>query len=280
MAEETHGNEAQEETQDERLARRMKSIEHKIVILSGKGGVGKSTVSVNLARSLAAKGHRVGLLDTDLHGPNIPKMLGIEHERLLQYDDGIEPLEAAENLHVVSLAMAGHDSDTPIIWRGPLKMGAIKQFLSDVNWGTLDYLIIDSPPGTGDEPLSVCQLLPDLDGSVVITTPQEVSVMDARKTIGFSRQLNIPVLGVVENMSGFVCPHCGETVDVFGRGGGERAAGEMQVEYLGAVPLDPELMRAEDEGRSFLDTQEAGATAEALRSLAVSIEKQVQTARS
>ena len=269
----------QQESQDQRLTRRMESIRHKIVVLSGKGGVGKSTVSVNLALALSGKGYKVGLLDTDLHGPNVPVMLGVAHERLVQYEDGIEPLEAAENLRVVSLAMAGHDADTPVIWRGPLKISAIKQFLADVHWGELDYLIIDSPPGTGDEPLTVCQLLPELDGSIVVTTPQKVSVMDARKTISFSRQLNIPVLGVVENMSGFVCPHCGEQVEVFGKGGGETAARGMEVEYLGGIPLDPQLMKAEDEGRSFLEMETKGVTVSALRSVTGKIEQLVQASK-
>jgi Mrp family chromosome partitioning ATPase len=281
MAEEKHqeGQQEQEESQDQRLARRMQRIDHKVVILSGKGGVGKSTVSVNLALTLSGKGYRVGLLDTDLHGPNLPKMLGIEHERLLQDSEGIVPLEVTDRLKVVSLAMAGHPQDTPVIWRGPLKYGAIRQFLADVNWGNLDYLIIDSPPGTGDEPLTVCQLLPELDGSVVVTTPQEVSVMDARKTVSFSRKLEIPVLGVVENMSGMVCPHCGGEIDVFGKGGGNEAARQMEVPFLGGIPLDPLLMQAEDEGRSFLDADESGVTAEALRAVSAAIEEGVQAGK-
>jgi Mrp family chromosome partitioning ATPase len=278
MAEEQYRDQ-QEESQDDRLARRMKSIGHKLVVLSGKGGVGKSTVSVNLALTLSGKGYRVGLLDTDLHGPNLPKMLGVEHERLLQDEEGIAPLEMSATLKVVSLAMAGHPQDTPIIWRGPLKYGAIKQFLADVNWGELDYLIIDSPPGTGDEPLTVCQLLPELDGSIVVTTPQAVSVMDARKTISFSRKLDIPVLGVVENMSGLVCPHCGGEIDLFGKGGGDEAARQMEVPFLGSIPLDQKLMQAEDEGRSFLEMKETSPTADALRAVVEAIEQGVKTGR-
>ena len=278
MAEEQNRDQ-QEESQDDRLARRMKSIDHKLVVLSGKGGVGKSTVSVNLALTLSGKGYRVGLLDTDLHGPNLPKMLGVEHERLLQDEEGIAPLEMSATLKVVSLAMAGHPQDTPIIWRGPLKYGAIKQFLADVNWGELDYLIIDSPPGTGDEPLTVCQLLPELDGSIVVTTPQAVSVMDARKTISFSRKLDIPVLGVVENMSGLVCPHCGGEIDLFGKGGGDEAARQMEVPFLGSIPLDQKLMQAEDEGRSFLEMKETSPTADALRAVVEAIEQGVKAGR-
>src|SRR6056297_4084856 len=189
------------QAQDARLKDRMGGITHKILVLSGKGGVGKTTVSVNVALTLAEKGFKVGLLDTDLHGPNVAKMLGADNAQLISYDDGIEPFEVIKNLKVVSLSMAGHGPDTPVIWRGPLKIGVIKQFLADVNWGSLDYLVIDSPPGTGDEPLTVAQLIPELDGSIIVTTPQQVAILDSRKSINFSKQLKVPVLGVVENMS-------------------------------------------------------------------------------
>ncbi len=240
--------------QDERLSDRMKQVRHKIIVMSGKGGVGKSTVSVNIARALAAKGYKVGLMDTDIHGPNVAKMLGMDGEMLYQNDNGIEPPTAEDNMKVVSLAMAGSDADSPIVWRGPLKMGFIKQLLADVNWGELDFLVVDSPPGTGDEPLSVCQLIPELDGSIIVTTPQDVAVLDSRKSINFSKQVNVPVLGVIENMSGFVCPDCGATHYLFGSGGGEKAAKELDVPFLGRIPIDQKMMEAQDQGRNVFKT--------------------------
>ena len=240
--------------QDKRLAERMKLVKHKIVVMSGKGGVGKSTVAVNIARALAEKGYQVGLMDTDIHGPNAAKMLGLDGEMLYQNDSGIEAPTADENLKVVSLAMAGNDADAPIVWRGPLKMGFIKQLLADVNWGELDFLIVDSPPGTGDEPLSVCQLIPEIDGSVIVTTPQDVAVLDSRKSINFSKQVNVPVLGVIENMSGFVCPDCGSTHYLFGEGGGEKAAEELEVPFLGRIPIEQKMMEAQDKGKNVFKT--------------------------
>ncbi|MBI9107274.1 MAG: Mrp/NBP35 family ATP-binding protein [Spirochaetales bacterium] len=246
--------------QDSRLADRMKLIKHKLVVMSGKGGVGKSTIAVNIARGLAAKGYKVGIMDTDIHGPNVAKMFGMDDETLFQSDDGIEPPLTYDNLKVVSLAMAGSDADTPIVWRGPLKMGFIKQLLSDVNWGELDFLVIDSPPGTGDEPLSVCQLIPEIDGSVIVTTPQDVAILDSRKSVNFSKQVNVPVLGVIENMSGFVCPDCGKTHYLFGTGGGEKAAKDMDVPFLGRIPIDQKLMEAQDKGKNaFLTAPESEA---------------------
>ena len=253
--------------QDKRLADRMKLVKHKIVVMSGKGGVGKSTVSVNIARALAEKGYMVGLMDTDIHGPNVAKMLGMEEEVLYQNDSGIEAPLLGDNLKVVSLAMAGNDADAPIVWRGPLKMGFIKQLLADVNWGELDFLVIDSPPGTGDEPLSVCQLIPEIDGSVIVTTPQDVAVLDSRKSINFSKQLNVPVFGVVENMSGFVCPECGTTHNLFGSGGGEKAAEELGVPFLGRVPLDPKMMEAQDKGLNVFKTHPESEAVKVLSSI-------------
>jgi Mrp family chromosome partitioning ATPase len=267
----------EQKAQDERLKQRMAGIKHKVIVLSGKGGVGKTTVSVNMALALSQKGYKVGLLDTDIHGPNIPKMLGVEGARLIGRDDGIEPFQADTNMWVVSLSMAGHEPDTPVIWRGPLKIGVIKQFLADVHWGELDYLIIDSPPGTGDEPLTVLQLIPELEGSVVVTTPQQVAILDSRKSINFSRQLNIPVLGVVENMSGLLCPHCGEEIPVFGKNGGKEAAAEMEVPFLGAIPIDQGLMEAEDEGRHYVTGDAKGPSVEALRSIVSKVEDYVSS---
>lgn len=191
-----------------------------LAVASGKGGVGKTTVTVNLAYSFYLTGKRVGILDTDIHGPNTAKMLGIEECRLTgSRDGGIEPVYVYPTLKVVSIAFALENKDQPVIWRGPLKMATIKQFLSDVNWGTLDYMIVDSPPGTGDEPLSVCQLIPGLSGAIIVTTPQDLATLDARKSIMFAKQLNVPVIGVIENMSGFSCPHCGGEISILLRGG-------------------------------------------------------------
>lgn len=237
----------------EKLDRRMSRIEHKVLVLSGKGGVGKSTVAVNLAVALAGAGKKVGLLDVDIHGPSIPKMLGIEGMTLQGSKDSIKPFEVGDNLRVMSLGFLLRNSDEAVIWRGPMKMGVINQFLADVEWGELDYLIIDSPPGTGDEPLSVAQLIPDAAGAVVVTTPQSVALIDVRKCITFCRQLNLPVLGVVENMSGFTCPHCGEHVEIFSNsGGGKRMAEDMGVPFLGFVPVDPMVSQAGDSGQPFV----------------------------
>ena len=242
--------------QDRCLKERMSRIDHKLIVISGKGGVGKSTVAVNLAYSLAAKGNRVGLLDVDIHGPNIAKMLGIEDKRLIGSDLGIEPIEVMPGLKAVSLALLFEDRDQPIIWRGPLKMITIKQFLADVNWGELDYLIVDSPPGTGDEPLSVCQLIPDLSGAIIVTTPQDVAVLDSRKSVLFAKELKVPIVGVIENMSGFICPHCGKEIDLFGIGGGEKAASDLKVPFLGRIPLESEMVKSGDSGKPFLSANQ------------------------
>ena len=244
----------------------MSRIEHKIVVVSGKGGVGKSTVAVNLAASLHMAGKRVGLLDVDIHGPSIPTMLGLEHEHVQNGDDGIVPVDA-DGLKVMSLGFLLHNMDDAVIWRGPMKIGVIRQFLADVDWGALDYLIIDSPPGTGDEPLSVCQLIAPLDGAVVVTTPQRVAAVDVRKSITFCRQVNVPVLGVVENMSGFACPKCGEVTQVFRSGGGRQIAESMAVPFLGSIPIDPGIAEAGDGGRAFIQHYAETATAAAMRTV-------------
>jgi len=227
-------------------------VRHVILVLSGKGGVGKSTVSVNLAYALANKGNNVGLLDLDFHGPNIPKMLGIEDLRPAVLKKTIEPVHVTGNLAVMSMAFLLPDTSTPVIWRGPMKMGAIQQFLADVNWGSLDYLVVDLPPGTGDEALTIAQLAPNVRGAVIVTTPQDVAVLDAIKAAKFIEKLDLPVLGVIENMSGMVCPHCGGAVDLFGIGGGRKAAEDLGVPFLGAIPLDPAMVKAGDEGRPFI----------------------------
>ena len=256
----------------ERLARRMSRIAHKLLVLSGKGGVGKSTVAVNLAVALKDAGKRTGILDVDVHGPSVPQLLGIEGASISigpESAGGAATMlpvvvgDSADGIKVMSIAFLLQGAGDPVIWRGPMKHGAIGQLLGDTEWGELDYLIIDAPPGTGDEPLSVCQLVPEADGAVVVTTPQDLSVADVRRSIGFCRQLQMKVLGVIENMSGFVCPKCGERVDIFKTGGGHRLALEMHVPFLGAVPLDPAVTRASDEGKPFVKLLKGSAAADA-----------------
>jgi len=229
--------------------RNIANIKHKFIVISGKGGVGKTTLAVTLAYSLALKGYNVGLLDVDIHGPNVNKMVGLENERLTGDGTRLNPIKVLHNLKVVSTASIIEDPDTPVIWRGPLKMKLIKQFLTDVNWGSLDYLIVDSPPGTGDEPLSVIQLIPDLDGAIVVTTPQEVALLDARKTIQFAKALNVPFIGLVENMSGLICPYCNKKINLFGTGGAKRAAKDMGITFLDEILMDPEVIKLCDEGK-------------------------------
>ncbi|MGD0535755.1 MAG: Mrp/NBP35 family ATP-binding protein [Methanoregula sp.] len=239
-------------------------VKHVILVLSGKGGVGKSTVSVNLAYALANHGKKVGLLDLDFHGPNIPKMLGIEDQRPTVLANTIEPVHVTGNLSVMSMAFLLPDTSTPVVWRGPMKMGAIQQFLAEVNWGALNYLVVDLPPGTGDEALTIAQLAPNVRGAVIVTTPQDVAVMDAIKAAKFIEKLELPVLGVIENMSGMVCPHCGGTINLFSTGGGKKAAGDLGVPFLGAIPLDPEMVKASDEGRPYILRHADSPTAKAV----------------
>jgi Mrp family chromosome partitioning ATPase len=240
------------EHERKRLQENLFSIRHKVMVMSGKGGVGKSTVATNLAASLALRGYQVGILDADLHGPDVPRMLGIEGQHLLSSGNGVEPVEVFPGFKAVSMALLAHDPDKAIIWRGPLKHSAIKQFLESVNWGNLDFLFIDLPPGTGDEPLSVSQLIKKVDGAVIVTTPQDVALLDSRKAVNFSRQINIPVLGILENMSGMACPHCGEKIDLFKIGGGETAAEELGVPFLGRIPIDPDVVLSSDSGEPFV----------------------------
>ena len=260
-------DESEEDFADRRkLHSRLCRIRHKVVVLSGKGGVGKSTVAVNLATALMMAGKRVGLLDVDIHGPSIPTMLGIEGETVQGCEDGFLPVELG-SMKVMSMGFLLQNRDEAVILRGPMKAGVIKQFLQDVVWGDLDYLIIDSPPGTGDEPLSVCQLIGAVDGAVIVTTPQKVAAVDVRKSITFCRELHVPVLGVVENMSGFACPKCAEVTQILPSGGGKRIAEDMGVPFLGSIPMDPQIAEAGDSGRAFVHHYAATPTAEIMRNL-------------
>lgn len=234
------------------LKANVSAIKKKILVLSGKGGVGKSTVSTNLAAGLSKKGYKVGLLDIDIHGPNIPNMLGLQGFTPLVTDMGIYPLNVLDNLQVISVGFFLEGKDTPVVWRGPLKHRLIEQFLSDVRWGAIDYLVIDSPPGTGDEIISIVELLDNVDGAVIVATPQDVALADVRRSIKFCQEASIPILGIIENMSGFICPHCGNTVEIFKTGGAQKLAEEYKVPFLGKIPVDPQIVQAGDEGKPMM----------------------------
>ncbi|MCD6127505.1 MAG: Mrp/NBP35 family ATP-binding protein [Methanomicrobia archaeon] len=249
----------------------MSEIKHKIMVMSGKGGVGKSTVAVNLALTLSMEGYKVGILDADIHGPNIPKMLGIEDKKPDVIDSKIIPVSVL-NLKVMSMAFLLPDTDSPVIWRGPLKMKAISQFTNDVAWEDLDYMIIDLPPGTGDEPLSIAQLLKS-DGAIIVTTPQDVALLDSRKAVNFAKQLNVPVVGIIENMSGLICPHCGKEIDLFKKGGGEKASKELKVPFLGRIPIEMKIVESSDSGIPFILNNGNSKAKEAFKNIILKVEK-------
>jgi len=234
------------------LGRRMCQIGHKLLVLSGKGGVGKSTVAANLATALARAGKRVGLLDIDVHGPSVPKLMGLEGRHVEGADGAMMPVRVTDNLAVMSIGFLLPSASEPVIWRGPRKHGAIRQFLEDVAWGQLDYLVVDSPPGTGDEPMSIAQLVGEPAGAVIVTTPQDVAIADVRRCVTFCGEVSLPVAGIVENMSGLECPRCGERINLFKRGGGMALALEMNVPFLGQIPIDPDIVMAGDAGIPLL----------------------------
>jgi len=244
-------DEADRRMEELMLRGRMRDIARKLLVLSGKGGVGKSTVAVNLAVALSRAGKKVGLLDIDVHGPSIPKLLGLEGRKVEITGREILPLNVDDNLSVMSIGLLLDKLDDPVIWRGPRKYGVIRQFLKDVAWGRLDYLLVDSPPGTGDEPLSVAQLVGSPAGAVIVTTPQDLSISDVRRCVSFCGAVSLPVAGIVENMSGYVCPRCGRRTDLFKAGGGEALAEEMNVPFLGRIPIDPEIVTSGDAGTPF-----------------------------
>ncbi|PIE69507.1 MAG: chromosome partitioning protein ParA [Deltaproteobacteria bacterium] len=249
---------------DEKLNKTLSRIKHKIVVLSGKGGVGKSTVATNIAVALSLAGKRVGLLDVDIHGPSVPRLLSLKGEKPHVEKNYMEPLQWSSHLWVMSLGFMIPSDKDAVIWRGPVKMGLIRQFIEDVAWGDLDFLVVDCPPGTGDEPMSAMQLLGQDAQGIIVTTPQGVAIDDVRRSVTFCEQLGNPILGMVENMSGFVCPKCNEVMDIFPPGGGEALAHEMHVNFLGRIPIDPEIVRAGDEGFIYIKTHHESEAAKAL----------------
>ncbi len=252
---------------------KMEGVAKKYIVMSGKGGVGKSTVAVNLAASLALSGKKVGLLDVDIHGPSVPTMLDLAGAQLETDGEKMLPVEVPgiEGLKVMSIGFMLKAEDSPVVWRGPMKNGVIRQFLEEVDWGELDCLVVDCPPGTGDEPLSVIQLIGDADGAVLVTTPQNVAAVDVSKSVNFCRQLNLPIVGIVENMAGFACPRCGEVTHVFDRDGGKKLSERYEVPFLGSIPLDPAMAESGDSGKPyvarFADSTAAGVYQEITRRL-------------
>jgi len=260
----------EEEQQNCQIHKALEHVKNKIVVMSGKGGVGKSSVAVNLALGLALEGMKVGLLDIDIHGPSVPKMLGLDGESLMTTGDKLLPFPLG-SLKVISIGFLLETESTAIVWRGAKKAAVIAQFLTDVEWGELDYLIIDAPPGTGDEPLSICQLLPAPTGAVIVTTPQSVAALDVSKSLSFCELLKFPVLGLVENMSGFVCPHCGTVTDIFSSGAGERLAQQFHVPLLAKVPLDAQLCQSGDNGKPVIANQPNSPTGKAFQQLVTAV---------
>lgn len=254
--------------QDAALQDSISKIKNIYMVMSGKGGVGKTSVSVNIAMALARKGFQVGIMDVDIHGPDVPRMLGIEKEMLgVNANRKLTPLAYSDHLSAVSIESLSASKDDAIIWRGPMKHSVIRQFMSDVEWGPLDYLIIDSPPGTGDEPLSVAQVITGAK-AVIVTTPQEVSLADVRKSINFCRTIKMEIFGLVENMSGFRCPHCGEAIDMFGTGGGEKTAADFGIPFLGRIPFEPKVVACGDSGTCYQEVYKDSPVTQAFESVA------------
>jgi ATP-binding protein involved in chromosome partitioning len=249
------------------VAENMKGVKHKIVVLSGKGGVGKTTVATNLAISFAQRGMNSGILDVDIYGPNVPKLLGLEGQHPIAEGDFIRPIVGPLDVKVMSMGFLLRKDDDAVAWRGPLVAKAISQFLSNVRWGDLDILVVDLPPGTGDEILSILQSIPDIDGVVIISTPQEVAVLDARRAIQLVEKMGVPILGIVENMAEFVCPKCGESYKIFGEGAVKSAAEEYKIEHLGTLPLDPRVITLSDRGTPFVIEDKDSKVAKSFRAL-------------
>lgn len=257
---------------ESKVINNLQKIKHKILVLSGKGGVGKSTVSANLAVALSLDEYDVGILDIDIHGPSIPKMLGIEDKTPDSTENGFVPVLYSPKLKVMSMGFLLQDKDSPVIWRGPMKMTAIKQLIGDFNWGNLDYLIVDIPPGTGDEPLSIIQLIPNCDGVIIVTTPQDVALVSVRKSINFVKKMGLPIIGIIENMSGFTCPHCRKSINIFKTGGGQKASKDFNVQFLGKVPLDRQIVETGDSGEPFVVKNNGSDTVKAFVGIVENIE--------
>jgi ATP-binding protein involved in chromosome partitioning len=253
--------------------KRMNEIKHKLIIGSNKGGVGKSTVTTNLAIALQESGYSVGLADADLHGPNIPKLLQAENVRLKSTDVGIDPYETSNGLKVASLGFLIEDPNMHIAWRDAVKYDFIIELLGNINWGPLDYLLFDLPPGTGNEQITIIDFIGEVDGAVVVTTPQDLAILDARKMISFSRDSNVPIVGVIENMSTMSCPHCEKDIDVFKKGGGQKLAEELVLPYLGSIPLDGEIVANSDSGQPVVLSRPDSTAAKAFMKLAENCHK-------
>ncbi|RLE60787.1 MAG: ATP-binding protein [Thermoprotei archaeon] len=259
--------------QEEEARKRLSKIKYKIIVLSGKGGVGKSFITANIAAALAKKGYVVGVLDSDIHGPSIPKIFGLHGQSLYAGPGGIMPLLGVGNVRVVSADLMLPDEESALIWRGPIKTGFIRELLAMVNWGELDYLLVDLPPGTGDEALTIAQLIKDLDGAIVVTTPSDLARIVVKKAVTFCKQLNVPILGIINNMCCFICPKCGSKYYIFGEGGAAKLAEEMGIEMLADIPLDPRISEATDQGVPFVIAFPDTEAAKNIMSIAEKIEK-------
>ena len=260
-----------EEQKEAAVKASLQKIKHKIIVMSGKGGVGKTSTAVNLSLALAEAGYKVGIMDVDLHGPDVPRMLGLDGMPELGPNQKLRPMTYSQHLSAISIESFIPSKDDAIIWRGPMKFAAIRQFIGDVDWGDLDFLVIDSPPGTGDEPLTVAQIVSDAR-AVIVTTPQEVALADVRKSINFCKTVKMDIFGLVENMSGLNCPHCGEMIDLYGSGGGERTAKQTGIRFLGKIPFDPNVVACGDSGACYhkvhADTAVSRAYADVAKKLA------------
>ena len=249
-------------------------IKNKILVMSGKGGVGKTSTSVNLAIALADIGYNVGIIDVDLHGPDVPRMLGLEGTPQVNKNNKLDPISYSKTLRAISIESFTPNKDDAIIWRGPLKFSAIKQFIGEIDWGNLDFLIIDAPPGTGDEPLTVAQTITDAK-AIIVTTPQEVALADVRKSINFCKTVKMEIFGLIENMSGLSCPHCGEIIELFGSGGGEKTADQMGVRFLGKIPFDPKMVACGDSGVCYQESHTDSLVTKAFNDVAATMSKLV-----
>jgi Mrp family chromosome partitioning ATPase len=260
--------------QDTAVNESLGKIKNKILVMSGKGGVGKTSTSVNISIALADKGYNVGIIDVDLHGPDVPRMLGLEGTPQVNENKKLNPISYSETLKAISIESFTPNKDDAIIWRGPLKFSAIKQFIGDIDWGNLDFLIIDAPPGTGDEPLTVAQTISDAK-AIIVTTPQEVALADVRKSINFCKTVKMEIFGLIENMSGFSCPHCGEMIELFGTGGGEKTANQMGLRFLGRIPFDPKMVACGDSGVCYQESHSDSAVTKAFTDVAETMSKLV-----